>query len=229
MYKFMHQRITKMSSHSVITNKIAKNFGGAKINLRQNFICCVCIFMYIVERTKVMGKRHRKPSVPRTKRTLVGYDKLNDVPVVIDTRVPDLNGSREPQLPVEDGDKYKWTCRLCEATTKVGQKLCSLCSRDADKVIDTVDNTEAIEQHIKNCDCCICELDELDDCECLCNYAVNPDKSNVTDGQWKPNDRYDYIIVEKPDAQCIECFIVLPVKLAQDGLRKCEHCRKSLI
>ena len=36
MYKFMHQRITKMSSHSVITNKIAKNFGGAKINLRQN-------------------------------------------------------------------------------------------------------------------------------------------------------------------------------------------------
>jgi len=176
-----------------------------------------------------MGKRHRKPSVPRTKRTLVGYDKLNDVPVVIDTRVPDLTGSREPRLSVEGGDKYKWTCRLCEATTKVGQKLCSLCSRDADKVIDTVENIEAIEQHIKNCDCCICELDELDDCECLCNYAVNPDKPNVVDGQWKPNDRYDYIIVEKPDAKCIECFIVLPVEFAQKGLRKCEHCRKEVV
>lgn len=218
MYKFMHQRITKMSSHSVITNKIAKNFGGAKIILRQNFICCVCIFMYIVERTKVMGKRHRKPSVPRTKRTLVGYDKLNDVPVVIDTRVPDLNGSREPQLPVEDGDKYKWTCRLCEATTKVGQKLCSLCSRDADKVIKIVDDTEAREKHIKDCDC--------DD---VCIYEVHLEKDAVRDGQWKPNDRYDYIIVEKPDAQCIECFIVLPVKLAQDGLRKCEYCRKEAL
>ena len=162
-----------------------------------------------------MGKRHRKPSVPRTKRTLVGYDKLNDVPVVIDTRVPDLNGSREPQLPVEDGDKYKWTCRLCEATTKVGQKLCSLCNRDADKVIKIVDDTEAREQHIKDCDC-----------DGVCDYEVHLEKDAVRDGQWKPNSRYDYIIVEKPVVQCIECFIVLPVKFAKNGLRKCEHCRK---
>lgn len=46
MYKFMHQRITKMSSHSVITNKIAKNFGGAKINLRQKFYM-LCMHFYV--------------------------------------------------------------------------------------------------------------------------------------------------------------------------------------
>ena len=89
-----------------------------------------------------MSKRYRNSSVPKTKRTLVGYDKLNDVPVVIDTRVPDLSGSREPTIEVEDGDKYLWTCRFCQATTKVGRKVCSLCNKDADAVIKIADKVE---------------------------------------------------------------------------------------
>lgn len=190
-------------------------------------ICILCISY--IEKGYTVSKRYRNSSVPKTKRTLVGYDKLNDVPVVIDTRVPDLSGSREPTIAVEDGDKYLWTCRFCQATTKVGRKVCSLCNKDASKVIKTVDDTEAREQHIKNCDCCICELDELDDCECICNYAINPDKATVTDGQWKPNDRYDYIIIEAEKPQCIECFIILPIEFVSKGYRKCNDCRKEVV
>ncbi len=147
-----------------------------------------------------MSKRYRNSSVPKTKRTLVGYDKLNDVPVVIDTRVPDLSGSREPTIAVEDGDKYLWTCRFCQATTKVGRKVCSLCNKDASKVIKTVDDTEAREQHIKNCDC--------DD---ACIYEVHLDKDDVRDGQWKPNDRYDYIIIEQRSHNVLSVLLFCPL------------------
>jgi len=165
-----------------------------------------------------VSKRYRNSSVPKTKRTLVGYDKLNDVPVVIDTRVPDLSGSREPTIEVEDGDKYLWTCRFCQATTKVGRKVCSLCNKDASKVIKTVDDIEAREQHIKDCKC-----------DGACIYEVHLDKDDVRDGQWKPNDRYDYIIIEAEKPQCIECFIILPLEFVSKGYRKCNDCRKEVV
>ena len=176
-----------------------------------------------------MSKRYRKPSVPRTKRTLIGYDKMNDVPVVIDTNVPDLSGSREPQQSFPDGEKFLWTCRHCEATTRVGQKVCSTCNKDIDKVIDNVERQESYEQH--ECSCCKCDRltvtdDEISydysDCDCICEHK--PQNINaVTDAQWKPN-RYDTLIVETDDKFCIVCFIALPTSV-KDSWRKCEMCR----
>lgn len=183
-----------------------------------------------------MSKRYRNSSVPKTKRTLVGYDKLNDVPVVIDTRVPDLSGSREPTIEVEDGDKYLWTCRFCQATTKVGRKVCSLCNKDADAVIKIADKVEEYTEHKNKCDCCTCDVLKVTDdeitvthnCNCVCIHEPQNIES-VTDGEWKPNDRYDYIIIEAEKPQCIECFIILPLEFVSKGYRKCNDCRKEVV
>jgi len=228
----MHSKIYEIVKSFYINKKIRKKFSQSQNNFVAKILSAICNVAYILER-KVMSKQYRKPSVPRTKRTLVGYDKLNDVPLVIDTNIPDLSGTREPQQNIPDGDKYLWTCRFCQATTKVGRKVCSLCNRDADTVIKIADKVDEYTEHKENCDCCTCDVLEITDdeitltydCNCICIYEPQNIES-VRDGQWKPSNRYDTYVIEVNEPKCIECFIILPIEFVTNGLRKCESCRK---
>tara|TARA_Y100000114_G_scaffold25788_1_gene21553 strand:+ start:968 stop:1504 length:537 start_codon:yes stop_codon:yes gene_type:complete len=177
-------------------------------------------------------KNYKKASVPRGKRIAVAYDKKRDAVIVVDSSIPDLNGTRQPIQEIPDGDKFLWECRFCGATTKVGRKVCSLCNKDISLAIKAMDKIDEYKQHVQNCECCSCEPDiiikkdvievEYDECDCICSHE--PLIPSVRDGRWKPAQRWDYVADEKNNV-CSVCFIVLP--LSQGNRRKCDSCRKS--
>ena len=68
-----------------------------------------------------MGKRYKRPSVPRTKRV---YDEDNNT--IIDTGIPNLNGVREYTQPVHNALDKSSVCKYC-AKNLVRGYICRDC------------------------------------------------------------------------------------------------------
>ena len=91
-----------------------------------------------------MGKRYKRPSVPRTKKV---YDEDNNT--IIDTGIPNLNGVREYTQPVHNAVDKSSVCKYC-AKNLVRGYICRDCRElEAPVKRTSIEERLAIEEGLK--------------------------------------------------------------------------------
>tara|TARA_R100000742_G_C4279064_1_gene102807 strand:+ start:1833 stop:2336 length:504 start_codon:yes stop_codon:yes gene_type:complete len=92
----------------------------------------------------IVGKRYKRPSVPRTKKV---YDEDNNT--IIDTGIPNLNGVREYVQPVHNALDKTSVCKYCSKSLVRGY-ICRDC-RDLEAPVKrtSIEERLAIEEGLK--------------------------------------------------------------------------------
>jgi len=156
-----------------------------------------------------MSKSYRKPTVPSTKRAIVGVDEDTGEIIYEDTRLPVINTQSEfiQEAPVKYIDRV---CISCDSKfgldTDIEYERCYEC-RTLDKELE----------------------DKMKRLARLTREGIVPvdDSLGVKDASWKPNswDKISFDRGKETNKLCSSCYIVLP--LGYGAKRLCESCRKD--
>jgi len=158
-----------------------------------------------------MSKSYRKPTVPSTKKVIVGVDEDTGNIIYEDTRLPVITTQSEfiQEAPVKYIDRECISCGVkFGLDTDIEYKRCFEC-RSLDKELEN----------------------KMTRLARLSREGIVPEKDTgilgVKHAGWQPNqwDKISFDRGKETNKVCSSCYVVLP--LSYGSKRLCESCRKD--